>query len=151
MRKLLVLLLLLCASRTARAEAWPPLDDYVRMCVAIVKAKTVAKSEHRVEFEVEEVWAGSTEDLVVNDRGRYVAYDGEHGVKVEVGQEIVFFFTRDNQPVRGKLSRHSTSFPIKDNRLIYGATSDDEYREYAVDEFREAILAIIAGASRTNP
>lgn len=127
-------IILLCIAMSARAEIWAPLEDYVALCTSIVKAKTVAIANGQVEFEITEVWLGSDE------RKRYVTYDGEHGVHVEVGQEIIFFFT--------ERERHGTAFPIKDGRLIYGATSDSEYREYTVDEFRDAITAI---GSRTTP
>ena len=39
-------------------------------------------------------------------------------MEVVSGQEIVFFFTRWNQP-EGKLSRHNAAFPIRNGKVVY--------------------------------
>lgn len=146
MKRLLMTLALIAAlapAHAAQAEIWAPLDDYVALCVTIVKAKVVSQVDGWNEFEITEVWTGSADVIPVNDRGRYRAPDGEHGAKVEPGQELVFFFTGERRQADGKVVAHSTAFPIKDGRLVYGATSEEYYREYSVDEFKRAVLDIV--------
>ena len=84
------------------------------------------------------------------DDGRFVTYKGEHGVNVVDGREIVFFFTRHNNPKTGPLRSHSTAFPIKEGKLIYGATANPSAdpersirKDYTVTEFKQKIEAII--------
>lgn len=147
-RTVVAIVALFCMARMAQAEAWISLEQYVDRCVVIVKAKAVAESENRREYEITEVWVGSRDLIRLNDQGRYVAYKGEHGTNVVTDQALIFFFTRDNQPEKGKLTRHSTAFPIEDERLVYGVTSDDDaiHHEYTVDEFKAKVLEIVARA-----
>jgi len=35
---------------------------------------------------------------------------------------------------------HVSSFPIHDEKLVYGETSDSEYAQYTVAEFKEKVL-----------
>src|SRR5580765_2286076 len=121
---------------------WPPLEDFVKSCVLIVEARTAVVSGDHREFTVSEVWVGTLDLLPVNQAGRYVSRQGEHGIAVEEGQEIVFFFNRTNQARDGTLIRHNSAFPIRDGRLVYASTSDDYYCEYTVDEFKKRVLAI---------
>jgi len=130
------------------AEPWPTLDDYVAKCVLIVKAKTIIEQDGTLTFRVTETWKGRYEpqDFVrTTEDGRFFASQHEHGVDVVDGQEIVFFFTRHNQPIEGKLSRHSTAFPIRDGELTYAGTSDWLSQEFTVHEFKKRILDIVTG------
>jgi hypothetical protein len=140
-RTLIATAISLALAGIARAEVWAPLDVYVKKCAVIVKARTVAAHDDWRELAITEVWVGSLDDLELNDKGNYVTHEGEHGVHVKTGQEIVVFFSRDNHP-KGKLRWHSTAFPIVDGKLIYGATSDTEYAEYTVEEFKRKVLEI---------
>jgi len=131
-----------------QAESWPTLEKYVSDCVLIVKARQVGPFRGRVSlsFEVTETWKGQFDPREFIDstpEGYILARQGEHGVRFMEGQEIVFFFTRDNQP-HSKLSRPCTAFPIVDGTLIYGFTSDDPNirRYFTAPEFKRAIEVI---------
>lgn len=138
------LALLLLVPAAVHAEMWPPLDDFVRQCVVIVKAKAVGDApENRQEFAIVEVWAGSADDLQLNERGNYVTYKGEHGAKAVTGQEIVFFFVREH---KGKIDRHSTGFPVAEGKVVYASTSDMYYEEFTLADFKKAVLAIACKA-----
>jgi len=130
MRTVIVLLTVVAATQ---AETWQPLPDYVRSCRLIVKARAAGKKGDQLRFEILESWKGKAK--FKNDE--YLTDDREHGATVKDGQEIVFFFTKGD--------RHSTSFPIKDGKLLYASTSDDELlrRSYTVAEFKQRI-AILA-------
>jgi len=138
----LAAVLLLAGS--ARAESWPTLQDYVADCVLIVLAETHAEPGGALSFEVLESWRGQyTPGAFAHPRpdGRFTASQGEHGVDVVDGQQIVFFFTRHNQPVPGKLSRHSTAFPVVAGTLVRASTSM-ERKEYSLPAFKTAVQAI---------
>ena len=140
---LLALASAVASSSPARAESWRKLEDYVADCTLIVKAKTVDE-KGKLTFRVVESWRGTFDPKVFTSTtadGRFFADQGEHGVKVVDGQEIVFFFTAANQPDPKKLSRHSTAFPIVKGKLVYAATSN-ESKEFTVDDFKRAIQKV---------
>ncbi len=90
----------------AKAKEWPALENYVSKCILIVKAKTIVEKDGILTFRVLESWKGNySPDLFVKTTsdGRFFASQNEHGVKVMDGQELIFFFTRHNQPVKNKL------------------------------------------------
>jgi len=134
MRTLAAVLLLLCS---VQGESWETLEQFVRSCPLIVKAKASGTKDREIRFKVLESWKGKS---AFKD-GEYFAYPGEHGVEVKDGQEIVFFFNFFNQS-----KRHTTSFPIKDGKLLYASTYDADMlsrhplrRWYTVAEFRERV------------
>ena|SRR6185436_10928655 len=146
---------LLIVARLASGELWPPLEDYVHQSVLITRARaTVLPSSTpdapiMVELHMLEVWKGHFEpDTFGSDclhPGVYRTYLGEHGLDVVDGQEVILFFTRDNQPEPDHLTRHSTAFPIRDGKLVYARTSDAYYQEYTVEEFEK----VVRGAEAT--
>jgi hypothetical protein len=130
-------------SSPARGEAWRKLDDHVADCTLIVKAKTVDE-KGKLTFRVVESWRGTFDPKVfasTTSDGRFFADQGEHGVKVVDGQEIVFFFSAANQPDPKKLGRHSTAFPIVKGKVVYASTST-ESKEFTIDEFKRAIQKV---------
>ena len=142
-----VLFLVAATTKPCFAESWPTLENYVEKCVLIVKAKTTVEQDGRLTFRVIETWKGryDPQDFVETaEDGRFFASQHEHGVDVVAGQEIVFFFTRHNQPIEGKLSRHSTAFPIRNGKLTYASTSDWLKQEFTIAEFKKRILDIEA-------
>jgi len=145
---LTVILFAALAPQSCFAELWSTLDDYVAKCVLIVKTKTIVERDAALTFRVIETWKGryDPQDFVqTTEDGRFFASQHEHGVDVSDGQDIIFFFTRDNQPVEGKLSRHSTAFPIRGRKLTYAATSDWLRQEFTIDEFKKRILDLVTG------
>jgi hypothetical protein len=137
-----ILAALIALASVAGAESWPSFEQYVRSCTRIVKAKAAGTKDGEMCFELLESWKGKR----VRDDEEYRALSGEHGVEVNDGQEIVFFFT--NGP------RHSTSFPIEDGKLLYASTSEDDdlRRSYTVAEFEERVrilqLPMVATADK---
>lgn len=141
-----VALLLFLTHEPCLGEFWPPLEGYVEQCVLIVKAKTEVVEYGMLTFRVLETWKGkySPGDFVrTTPDGRFFAGQYEHGVDVTDGQEIVFFFTRQNQLIEGKLSHHSTAFPIRDGKITYAATSDSHKATFPADEFKRQILDLV--------
>jgi hypothetical protein len=138
----------------AAGEIWSTLGDYVGECVLIVKARAVEEREGRWTLQPEESWKGEFGPDTFRDttpEGYFFAYEGEHGVAdVAVGQEIIFFFTAANQPPGSKLARHSTAFPIRDGRVVYGATSDEYRQEYTLDGFKKAIRDLVSAAAHAS-
>jgi hypothetical protein len=139
----------------ARAEPWPTLDQYVSDCVLILRARATPEvsANGQRTFEVIEAWVGEFRPSDFVDgvaRGRTLrAYDGEHGVHVVAGQEIIFFYTRWNQPNEG-LRSHSTAFPVVDGKVIYASTSDWDRQEMAVETFRRRIQAAVPATRPTS-
>ncbi|MBX3160996.1 MAG: hypothetical protein KF773_33865 [Deltaproteobacteria bacterium] len=142
---MVILGLALAVAAPAGAETWPKLEDYAGDCTLIVKAKTVDE-KGKLTFRVVETWRGTFDPktfVQATPDGRFFASQGEHGVKVVDGQEIVFFFTAANQPDPKKIARHATAFPISaKGKLVYAATSDTGGKEYTVDDFKRAILKV---------
>ena len=134
-------LVLLALLQTAGAESWMPLGHYVDLCSLIVKAKTVVAEDKTLTFEVLETWKGSFDPKeFVRIRGeRFLARAGEHGVEVTDGQGIVFFFVGSDRDDKGRYHAHSTSFPIKDEKLVYAATSEAP-QPFTTAAFKRAIL-----------
>ena len=92
------------------------------------------------------------EILPLDAKHRYIESQGHHGIDVTQGQEIVFFFTRRNQPATGKLVSHSTAFPIKDGRLVYARSAEGGVRqEFTVADFKKRVLEIANRLSKTTP
>ena len=138
-----IFLFAVAALKPSSAELWPTLETYVRKCILIVKAKAVTTEDGRLTFRVLETWKGrySPDDFVeTTSDGRFFAWGG----KPADGQEIVLFFTWRNQRIKGKLSNFSTSFPIRNGRIIYGATGNPPQfpQEFTVDEFKKRILSL---------
>ncbi len=136
---------------TSRAELWPTLENYVGRCVLIVKAKTVVDEDGQLTFKVLESWKGKYDPSIfcrTTRDGRFFATQGEHGVNVRDGQEIIFFFTRHNQPVEGKLDRHSTAFPIREGKVVYAATNYGLRKEYTVADFEKVIRSLVNPESK---
>ena len=139
----LSLLLVASVVSDVRAESWPSLDRYASNCVLVVKARQTGnfsgKENNKLTFEVVETWKGRFDprDFTrLTPEGYIQAAQGEHGVRVTAGQEIVFFFTRHNQP-EGKLRTHSTAFPIQNGRIIYASTGEPGIRqEMSVEELK---------------
>jgi hypothetical protein len=138
-------LLLLAALRTrpADAEQWPTLEEFVEECVLIVRCRTDERDirQHRVL----ETWKGqySPELFVTPPPDGFVIADDAHGNANPVGgREIVFFYTRHNQPASGKLQSHSTALPIAGGKVIYAPTSDSLRKEYSIGGFRVAVFKI---------
>lgn len=137
------------------AETWPTLEEYVGECVLIVKAEHVgeiAEERHKQEFRVLETWLGVFDPkdfLALSSDGNLTAFQGTHGVRItEKGQEIIFFFTRHNQPPNG-IRSHSTAFPIKDGKIIYGSTNNHLRKEFSELEFKNEILKLKSSKSPT--
>jgi hypothetical protein len=128
---------------TVGAESWPTLDQFASDCVLVVKARQLGHfsgaEKSRLSFEVLETWKGqfNARDFVQTGPEGYIfAAQGEHGVRVAAGQEIVFFFTRHNQP-EGKLQSHSAAFPIQNGRITYARTDDPPVRrEMSIEDFK---------------
>lgn len=122
-----------------RCTEWLPASN----CVLVVKARQVGnfsdKEDSKLTFEVVETWKGRFDQrdfTGLSPEGYIQAAQGEHGVRVTAGQEIVFFFTRHNQP-EGKLRTHSTAFPIRTGRVVYAITGEPGIRqEMSVEEFK---------------
>jgi hypothetical protein len=142
-------LFLLAAPRFCFAELWPTLEDYVVKCVLIVKAKTIVGQDGELTFGVLENWKGlydPSDFRRTTEDGRFFAGQGEHGVNVFDGQEIVFFFTRDNQASNGKLASHSTALSIRHGTLVYTSTSENGLRQqFTVEDFKAQILDLVNG------
>jgi hypothetical protein len=141
MQRLLVITILLGLTAPARAEMWPTLEKYVQDCVLIVKAKAV-KDGKQWTFRVDESWRGTYDPKLFahTKDGRFFADQGEHGVQVVDGQEIIFFFTRHNQGHPTKLTRHSTAFPITKNKVVYASTGQPQH--FTVADFKLAIQRV---------
>ncbi len=138
-----------------RAEDFPTLERFVSECVLIVKARQVGpidlKDGAMLSFEVVETWRGHFDPGLFKTstpEGYLRAGQGEHGVRIVAGQEVVFFYTRHNQP-EGKLARHNAAFSITDGKVVYGSFSNGSSRTYGVSEFQAAIAAL--AASYTAP
>src|SRR5262249_4550328 len=106
------------------AEAWPSLEDYVDECVLIAKCKTEKKA--KFQYRVLETWKGKfSPDLFLfydtPPEGCLFAHQNHGNDRPRNGREVIFFFTRRNQPVfaEGKLEHHSTCFNIEDCKVIY--------------------------------
>lgn len=140
-----IIVALLCD--VAHAETWPSLETYVKWCVLIVKCKTEVEG-NEVKYKVVEVWKGKySPDLFYHRPPDGYIYTGTwHGNDAPTdGREVIFFFTNNNHPswTRGKLLDHSTSFLVKDGKLIYASTNFGLRKEYTVEEFKKAILGAI--------
>jgi hypothetical protein len=152
---LVATIILLGRPISSYAEIWPTLDAYVRGCVLIVKTRAVLEEGGDFTYEVLESWKGvyDPENFVrTTPSGRLYATMNSHGLTdIVEGQEVIFFFTESNQPSGGKLAWHSTSFPVRDGKVVYGSSIDildfsgkHVRREYGLEEFRQAIIDLAA-------
>src|SRR6186713_535569 len=130
------------------AESWPSLEDYVNDCVLIVKCKT--EEAGKFQYRVLETWKGkfSPDLFVFSDtppEGCLYAHQNHGNERPRQGREVIFFFTKRNQPdfAKGKLEHHSTCFNIEDDKLLYATNSDFDEKEYTVEQFKKAVAAIV--------
>lgn len=137
------------------AEAWPPLRESVSKCVLIVKARATDDPDKNGmrRFKILETWKGRFDPADFGEgmaaEETVLARDGEHGVRVTRGQEIILFYTRQNQPDE-KLHTHSAAFPIKHGEVVYAPTSDLLREEMTVGVFKQRITASAASTQPTN-
>ncbi|HEY6137349.1 MAG TPA: hypothetical protein VI670_06255 [Thermoanaerobaculia bacterium] len=141
MKRILIATAISVLAVSALAELWAPLEDLVKMSPVIAKAKALREIDDRRELEIVEVWAGSKDDIKLNDAGHFVTLKSEPGMKdLAEGQEIVLFFS----PNRGrKLDRNGCGFPVVDGKIIYAPTSDEYYAEYTLEELERKVLEIV--------
>jgi hypothetical protein len=142
-----IFLFAVATHKPCSAELWPSLETYVRRCVLIVKAKAIAAENGRLTFHVLETWKGrySPDDFVeTTTDARFFASRLGSGGNIKADQEIVLFFTWRNQRIKGKFSTCSTSFPIRNGKIIYGATGDPPQFpvEFTVDQFKKRISSL---------
>jgi hypothetical protein len=133
----------------AVAESWPPLEDYVKDCVLIVKCRTEVKGEP-IMYKVEEVWKGKYDPDMFNERppeGYLFTLDWHGNTNPTDGREVIFFYAkpRGQSETKGKLLLHSTCFVIQDGKLIYASSAEHSSlrKEYKVEEFKSEILRIV--------
>ena len=132
-----------------QAKSWPPLKDFVSNGVLVVKARQAGEFPPRkgdkLSFEIPESWKGHFDPRDFTEiclEGYNQAWPGEHGMNVVAGQEIVFYFSRHNQPVEVKLTQHGTAFPINRGRIVYAISGNPgESQEMSVDEFKRILAA----------
>ena len=136
---------LTCA--TSMAEMWPTLDQYVKTCDLIVLCETEMVDGKPI-FKVVEEWKGTYSPTNFNahlqsriPKPGYLpdSLGLASGRKSNTGQKVVFFFT----PAKDKYSGSSTSFDVRDERLIYAETGWDMAKEYTLPDFRAAVLGLV--------
>lgn len=142
-----VVCVLTCAS--AKAETWPALAEYVKLCDLIVLCETEVVDDKPV-FRITEEWKGKYKPGDFNEHlqsripqpGCLPAGLSLHsGRKSHPGQKVIFFFTHVKE---GKYDSSSTSFDVRDGKLVYAETGDwGVPKEYTLNEFKKAILAIV--------
>lgn len=141
----------------AHAESWPTLDDYVGRCTLIVLCETEIQNDKPV-FKVVETWKGEFDLKHFNELLQPRAPGPTYlpaGLRLHSGrqshpkQKVVFFFTGD--PKKRSYSGSSTSFDVRDGRLIYGETGNPGVpTEYTLKKFkREVQKTITARATRS--
>ena len=136
----------------AHVEKWPTLDDYVAHCTLIVLCETEFRDDKPI-FKVAETWKGQFEIKDFNELlqarapgpGYLPAGLGLHsGRKSHPKQNVVFFFTGD--PKKIPYDGSSTSFDVREGKLIYGETGDSGvWREYTLKQFKCEVRRIVAG------
>jgi hypothetical protein len=140
-KRILIATAISVLAASAFAELWAPLEDLVKMSPVIAKAKALREIGDWRELEIVEVWAGSKDDVRLNDAGHFVTLKGEPGMKdLAEGQEIVLFFS----PARPghKFDRNGCGFPVVDGKIIYAPTSDEYYAEYTLEELKRKVLDV---------
>lgn len=117
----------IAATPAARAEMWPPLADYVASATLIVEARATGRRGGEITFEVVDTLVGTyrPERMENRDGARgFIATAGQHGLdNVALGSRVFFIFTSHNQPRLPKLSSHSTAFVVRNDKVVYGATT----------------------------
>jgi enterochelin esterase-like enzyme len=151
---------LLVVAEVAHAESWPTLDKYVDHCTLIVLCDTEFKNDQPV-FKVVETWKGKYDlkdfNKFLQERAPGANYLpaglGLHsGRKSHDKQKAVFFFTGD--PQKRPYDGSSTSFDVREGKLIYAETGDLEVpKEYTLKQFKAEIEKIVAAqaAFATTP
>ncbi|MFN0018787.1 MAG: alpha/beta hydrolase [Pirellulaceae bacterium] len=140
---------LLVIAQAAHAESWPTLDKYVDHCTLIVLCETELKNDQPL-FKVVETWKGKYDlkdfNELLRERAPHANYlpAGLGGRKPLAKQKIVFFFTGD--PKKRLYDGPSTSFPVREGKLIYAETGDGlEFpKEYTLKQFKAEIEKFIA-------
>ena len=128
------------------AEMWPPLNEYVKSCVLIVKCR-VEIDKDIVKYRVLENWKGkySPDLFYEKPEDGYVSTNTWHGNEdPKDGKDVIFFFTTKNNPswAKGKISAHSTAFSVKNNKIVYASTNRVLREEYTIEEFKKEIISI---------
>ena len=151
-------LLSLISCSVVCAEHWPTLERYVNNCSLIVLCETEIRDERAV-FKVIEAWKGQFHIAdfkpFLQERAPGPGYLPANlrlhsGHKPQAKQKVVFFFTGD--PYRQRYSGSSTSFEVRNKRLVYAETNHVQRKEFTLDQFKKSILAIVAednGPQRT--
>jgi hypothetical protein len=148
MKLLTAAIALLLTSTNSMAEAWPPLGHYVKMCDLIILCTTEMADDKPI-FKVEEVWKGEYRTTDFNEflqsripKQGYLPTDFNlhSGRKSHNGQKVVFFFT----PAEHKYGGSSTSFDVRDGKLIYAETGNPGMaEEYTLENFKKVITALV--------
>ena len=139
-----------------QASMYMPLFYSIAESELIVKARTVAQLENYWAFEVIEEWKGKYDQdkfARTTPEGYFIARDRYAGVVVNIGQEIVFFFSTQDQPeyffegepTDGKISVPLRAFPITQGRLHLPA-GQWKTKEYSVEKLKEIITSLAAHA-----
>jgi hypothetical protein len=114
------------------------------MCDLIILCETEMADERPI-FKVIEEWKGKYKAADFNEAlqsripkpGYLPSGLGLHsGRKSHAGQKVVFFFT----PAKERYSGSSTSFDVRDGKLIYAETGWDMAKEYTLEDLKKAIL-----------
>lgn len=127
------------------------------MCDLIILCETEMLDDKPV-FKVLEEWKG---EFKATDFNKYLqaripkpgylpAGLGLHsGRKSHIGQKVVFFFTHLKER---KYDGSSTSFDVRDGRLIYAETGNPGVpQEYTLSEFKKAIAEIVRSDKNDKP
>ena len=134
------------------AEWWPTLVQYVRMCDLIVLCETEMVAGKPI-FRVVEEWKGEYRAADFNEHlqsripkpGYLPAGLGLHsGRKSHAGQRVVFFFT----PAKEKYSGSSTSFDVRDGKLVYAETNWELAKEYSLADFKKTVIGIVESGKK---
>jgi hypothetical protein len=133
-----VICVLTCA--ISRAELWPSLPEYIKSCDLIVLCET-EMAEDKPVFKITEQWKGEYKPTDFNKYlqaripkpGYLPAGLGLHsGRKSQPRQEVIFCFTQVK--VR-KYDGSSTSFDVRDGKLVYAETGDPGVpKEYTLND-----------------
>jgi hypothetical protein len=132
------------------AEAWPTLQQLVRMSLLIVHCRTEKvdiQGQERVLFKVLDAWKGeySPQAFVVPPPTGYIDTDLGAGGNREPGREVVLFFARHNQPKAG-ISRHDMMLAVRDGLVSYPGDVGDRLtpsRRFALTDFKREVKQLV--------
>ncbi|MDD2241259.1 MAG: hypothetical protein PHI93_11475 [Kiritimatiellae bacterium] len=154
MKILIATVALLLTGTSTMAETWPALGQYVKICDLIILCTTEITDDQPI-FKVEEVWKGNYKETDFNKylqaripKPNYLpAGLGLHSSRnSHNGQKVVFFFTSTEQ----KYSGSSTSFDVRDGKLIYAESGNPGMvEEYTLENFKKAIFGFVE-SQKTN-